>query len=225
MRLKSLTHQTIIFLVLVVSVVCGQESATSEMRISAIVVKEAEKAKEIWQQLQNGADFAELAKQYSIGPNRNEGGDLGYFIAGDMMKELNEVATGLRIGEFSEPIKVENGYYILLKTAQGPVPVSIPSEDEPIVPFYILSEKPEIIKSVNPKYPDLARKKKIQGRVVVKVLINEQGNVEKVEIIESPDPMLSEATIEAAKEWKFKPLKDRHVKVWMKFPIDFSLKK
>ncbi|RMG63293.1 MAG: energy transducer TonB [Calditrichaeota bacterium] len=101
-----------------------------------------------------------------------------------------------------------------------------PEEEEPIVPFYALSEKPEVIKRVEPKYPELARKAGIEGRVVVKVLINTKGDVEKVEVIKS-HPLLDEAAIEAAKQFKFKPGKqrDRYVKVWMTIPFNFRLKK
>ncbi len=101
-----------------------------------------------------------------------------------------------------------------------------PEEEEPIVEFYALSEKPEVIKRVEPVYPDLARKAGIEGMVVVKVLINTKGDVEKVEVIKS-HPMLDDAAVAAAKQFKFKPGKqrDRYVKVWMTIPFTFKLKK
>jgi len=107
---------------------------------------------------------------------------------------------------------------------QAPPPP--PEEDEPIVEFYALSEKPEVIKRVEPKYPDLARKAGIEGMVVVKVLIGTKGNVEKVEVVKS-HPMLDDAAVAAAKQFKFKPGKqrDRYVKVWMTIPFTFKLKK
>jgi len=101
-----------------------------------------------------------------------------------------------------------------------------PEEDEPIVPFFALSEKPEVVRQSKPEYPELARKAGIEGRVTVKVLINTQGDVEKVEIVKG-HPMLDDAAVESAKKWKFKPGKqrDRTVKVWMNIPIDFKLKR
>jgi len=101
-----------------------------------------------------------------------------------------------------------------------------PEEKEPIVPFYALSEKPVVIKRVEPVYPELARKAGIEGRVIVKVLINTKGDVEKVEVIKS-HPLLDQAAIEAAKQFKFKPGKqrDRYVKVWMTIPFNFRLKR
>ena len=101
-----------------------------------------------------------------------------------------------------------------------------PEEDEPIVEFYALSEKPEVIQRVEPVYPDLARKAGIEGMVVVKVLITTKGDVEKVEVVKS-HPMLDDAAMAAAKQFKFKPGKqrDRFVKVWMTIPFTFRLKK
>lgn len=101
-----------------------------------------------------------------------------------------------------------------------------PPEDEPIVPFYALSEKPEVIKRVEPEYPELARKASIEGMVVVKVLITTKGDVEKVEVVKS-HPMLDDAAMAAARQFKFKPGKqrDRFVKVWMTIPFTFRLKK
>jgi protein TonB len=101
-----------------------------------------------------------------------------------------------------------------------------PEEDEPIVEFYALSDKPEVIKRVEPTYPDLARKAGIEGMVVVKVLISTKGDVEKVEVVKS-HPMLDDAAMDAAKQFKFKPGKqrDRFVKVWMTIPFTFRLKK
>jgi protein TonB len=101
-----------------------------------------------------------------------------------------------------------------------------PEEDEPIVEFYALSEKPEVLNRVEPKYPELARKAGIEGMVVVKVLIGTKGDVEKVEVVKS-HPMLDESAMEAARQFKFKPGKqrDRVVKVWMTIPFTFRLKK
>ncbi len=101
-----------------------------------------------------------------------------------------------------------------------------PEEEEPIVEFYALSDKPEVIHRVEPAYPELARKAGIEGMVVAKVLIDTKGNVEKVEVVKS-HPMLDEAAVAAAKQFKFKPGKqrDRYVKVWMTIPFTFRLKK
>jgi protein TonB len=105
------------------------------------------------------------------------------------------------------------------------LPPPPPEEEEPIVPFYALSDKPVEIKRVNPVYPELAKKAGIEGTVVVKVLVNTKGDVEKVEVLKS-HPLLDEAAIDAAKQFKFKPGKqrDKFVKVWVSIPFNFKLK-
>lgn len=101
-----------------------------------------------------------------------------------------------------------------------------PEEEEPIVPFAALSDKPKVIRRVEPVYPELAKKAGIEGRVIVKVLINTKGDVEKVQLLKS-HPMLDDAAIAAARKFKFKPGKqrDRFVKVWMTIPFTFRLRR
>jgi len=62
--------------------------------------------------LKNGKDFAGLAKEYSQGPNKEQGGDMGYIKQGEMLKELEDAIFSLGVGDFSEPIKSEVGYHI-----------------------------------------------------------------------------------------------------------------
>jgi protein TonB len=97
--------------------------------------------------------------------------------------------------------------------------------EEEEFPFYAVSEKPYIIKRVQPIYPALARQAGIEGEVVITVLIDTKGNVEKIKILKSV-PMLDEAAVAAAKQLKFKPGKqrDKFVKVWMSIPFRFNLK-
>jgi tetratricopeptide (TPR) repeat protein len=88
----------------------------TKMHISAILVKTKTEAQEILQKLNSGANFSELAKQYSIGPGKEKGGDLGYFAPGDMMKELNDVAVKLKVGQCSGIIETSDGYFVIKKT-------------------------------------------------------------------------------------------------------------
>jgi len=100
-----------------------------------------------------------------------------------------------------------------------------PPEEEEVFEFFAVSEKPQIIKKEVPVYPDLARRAQIEGKVVVTVTIDKQGNVEKADIFKSV-PMLDEAAIAAAMRCKFKPAKqrDKFVKVKMNIPFDFKLR-
>ena len=82
---------------------------------------EAEKkAKDLIKQLNDGADFSTLAKENSDDPGSKEnGGDLGYFGKGQMVKEFEEAAYNLKVDEYTkEPVKTSYGYHIILKTGE-----------------------------------------------------------------------------------------------------------
>lgn len=89
-----------------------------EIRASHILVKSEEKAKEILEELNNGADFAELARKQSICPSSKKGGDLGYFTRGKMVKPFENAAFSLKKGEIGGPVKTEFGYHIIKVTDQ-----------------------------------------------------------------------------------------------------------
>ncbi|MBI5143667.1 MAG: peptidylprolyl isomerase [Candidatus Omnitrophica bacterium] len=69
-------------------------------------------AKEILRRLQEGGDFALLAKEYSGGPNANEGGLMGYVKKGDLLPEIENVVFNLKEGELSGIIQTSLGYHI-----------------------------------------------------------------------------------------------------------------
>jgi len=99
-----------------------------------------------------------------------------------------------------------------------------PPNDDEVFEFFAVSEKPVLKHKETPKYPDLARRAGIEGRVTVMVTISKTGNVLDAAILRSV-PMLDEAAIAAAKKCTFKPAKqrDKFVKVKMSIPFDFRL--
>ncbi len=71
------------------------------------------RAEDIMQSIQNGSDFSDLAGQYSEGPEREFGGDLGYVKLGSIMKEIEDAALALKIGEVSRPFWSPAGLHII----------------------------------------------------------------------------------------------------------------
>lgn len=78
------------------------------------------KAKELITQLNNGADFDELAKANSKDEgSASNGGDVGYFNRGKMVDEFEEATIALEVGKYTKtPVKSTYGYHIILKTEQ-----------------------------------------------------------------------------------------------------------
>lgn len=64
--------------------------------------------------LNRGKNFSELAKEFSECPSSAQGGDLGFFSRGDMVKPFSDVAFELEIGEISEPVLTKFGYHLIM---------------------------------------------------------------------------------------------------------------
>ncbi|WP_138158995.1 peptidylprolyl isomerase [Peptoniphilus catoniae] len=80
---------------------------------SHILVAEKEEAENLKKKLDGGANFEELAKEYSDCPSSNNGGNLGKFSKGMMVKEFEDAAFTMKVGEISNPIKTDFGYHII----------------------------------------------------------------------------------------------------------------
>ena len=66
------------------------------------------------------------------------------------------------------------------------------------------STPPVLIYRVNPAYPHEARSRKVEGVVVVRLLIDKEGLVKKADVV-SGDPLLTEAALDAVRLWRYKP--------------------
>lgn len=78
-----------------------------------ILVSSEDKCNELKQEIENGADFAELAKQNSTCPSGKSGGDLGSFGPGMMVKEFDDVCFNEDVGVVHGPVKTQFGYHLV----------------------------------------------------------------------------------------------------------------
>lgn len=103
--------------------VAAMEPVT-EYNASHILVGTREEAEEIIRELEAGADFATLAKEKSTGPSGPNGGNLGWFTEGQMVKPFEEAVTALEPGEISEPVQTQFGWHVakLNDRRERPVP-------------------------------------------------------------------------------------------------------
>ncbi|MFQ5621463.1 MAG: peptidylprolyl isomerase, partial [Candidatus Nanoarchaeia archaeon] len=93
-----------------------QLQSPAQVRASHILVETEEEANGLLQKLREGADFAELAKNFSTGPSGPNGGDLGFFSRGKMVKPFEDAAFPLTKGEISKPVETQFGWHVIKVT-------------------------------------------------------------------------------------------------------------
>lgn len=84
-----------------------------QIRASHILVKTEDEAKAIEADLAAGKKFEDLAKEKSIDPGAKNGGDLGYFTRGQMVKPFEDAAFALDVGQVSQPIQTQFGWHVI----------------------------------------------------------------------------------------------------------------
>jgi peptidyl-prolyl cis-trans isomerase C len=84
------------------------------LTLQEIVVSKEKEAKDIYEELKKGGNFAKIAGEKSISDTRVNGGTMRPVARGQLPKVLEDVAFNLKKGEFSKPIKTERGFCILL---------------------------------------------------------------------------------------------------------------
>jgi len=83
---------------------------------SHILLKTEADANAVIKDLQNGADFAQEAKDKSTGPSAPKGGDLGCFSQGQMVQPFADAAFKAKVGAVVGPVKTQYGYHVILVT-------------------------------------------------------------------------------------------------------------
>lgn len=126
----------------------------------------------------------------------------------------------------------ENEHHIAIEVIEEDANYDVDLEN---TVFFIVEEMPEfpggeegLLKFVteNTRYPEVAKEKKIQGKVFVQFVINRDGNVEDVKLAKGVDPLLDEAAMNIVKsmpQWKPGKQRGQYVKVSFTIPINFQL--
>lgn len=111
-------------------------------------------------------------------------------------------------------------------TPEVDIPVAPPIEEQPVFTPYEVA--PVLIKgTVKLVYPELLKKANIEGTVLLWLLIDEQGNVQKVQVYQSSgNTALDDAAVRAYQKARFTPAysRDIPVKVWVQWPVKFTLR-
>ena len=134
-----------------------------EYKARHILVKTEDEAKKLIAELDKGGDFAKLANKNSLDAKESQnGGDLGWFSAGQMVAPFSEAVAALEKGKYTkEPVKTQFGYHVILK-----------EDSRPLTPPPLEAVKEQLT-------PYLQRKK-------VQVMIETLRKQAKVEIFEQP---------------------------------------
>ncbi len=90
----------------------------AKVRARHILVDTEEKCQSLKDEIAGGADFADLAKENSSCPSGQQGGDLGEFGPGMMVKEFDEVVFTADLNSVDGPVQTQFGYHLLEVTSR-----------------------------------------------------------------------------------------------------------
>lgn len=82
-----------------------------------ILVSSLEEATDLRSKIVTEEDFAKMAALHSKCPSGKQGGNLGIFIRGQMVKPFEEATYGLDVGSISDPVQTQFGYHLIFRTA------------------------------------------------------------------------------------------------------------
>ena len=89
------------------------------IRASHILVKTKKEAENILERLNNGETFEAIARQVSLCPSKENGGDLGFFDKGQMVKAFEDACFSAEVGQVVGPVKTDFGYHIIKITGKN----------------------------------------------------------------------------------------------------------
>ena len=90
-----------------------QNENVEEVQAHHILVATQDEAETVIKRLEKGEGFAALAGELSLGPSASRGGNLGYFLAEEMVQAFSDAAFALQPGELSAPVETEFGWHVI----------------------------------------------------------------------------------------------------------------
>ncbi|MEM6390420.1 MAG: peptidylprolyl isomerase [Pseudomonadota bacterium] len=134
--------------------------ASEEYNAAHILVETEEEANALVEELNGGADFAELAAERSIGPSGPNGGDLGWFGQGMMVPEFEGAVLELEVGEVSAPVQTQFGWHVIILNETR-------------------SQQPPSVDEVRAEIEEQIRNTRVEGRLLE---LTEAANVTRPEL-------------------------------------------
>ena len=88
----------------------------TQVKASHLLVRTEDEAKKLKEEILAGKPFEDVAAEVSLCPSGANGGDLGFFGKGQMVKEFEDAALSMEIGEVSDPIQTQFGWHLIKLT-------------------------------------------------------------------------------------------------------------
>ncbi|MGO9480566.1 MAG: energy transducer TonB, partial [Candidatus Kryptoniota bacterium] len=101
----------------------------------------------------------------------------------------------------------------------------VSNDDAPPPDFVPVEKEPQIVKEFKPKYPELAQRAGIEGRVIVKIWVDKDGKPHKAVVLKSDAEIFNQPAVDAAMQYRFTPaiMNKGPVAVWVVIPFTFKL--
>ena len=101
-----------------------RKKGQKEVHARHILLKSEEMAQTLIEKLDDGADFGDLAREFSKGPSGRDGGDLGWFGPGRMVPQFDRALKDLSVGAYSsKPVMTQFGWHVILVEDRRPLPI------------------------------------------------------------------------------------------------------
>lgn len=94
-----------------------ETNMTDKVKARHILVQTLTEAMDYYEKIKGGEDFATVAQNFSRCPSKSNGGDLGEFGKGAMVKPFEDAAFALEVGKVSLPVQTQFGYHLIQRTA------------------------------------------------------------------------------------------------------------